>query len=133
MQAKLFEVRDRLTFIAVLAVRLEPGGEADRYLLARCGFGRDPDVQRGYVMMTALSSSLSSSSPDDWMAGGRTLRTAHRYIRDHWEELASGDIVDVEFLAGEIPAPRPSEATLRPIPAPTPKGDAHAGPMPAPE
>jgi hypothetical protein len=46
MEVKLFEVRDRMTFIPVVAVLMRPtdgviGGAAERYLLGRDNAGED--------------------------------------------------------------------------------------------
>lgn len=47
---KVLELRDEMTFIPWLAVRVEfPLIEAERYLLARSGFGRTMDAQQAYV------------------------------------------------------------------------------------
>ena len=111
MIAKTFEIRDRMTFIPVLAVKLEPCNEADRYLLARAGFGIDPVTQSGYVILTKINDNegLSTSDPYSWPGGLRTMQEAHKYIRFNFASLESGAVVDVEFLLGEKPAPAMSE------------------------
>jgi len=39
----------------------------------------------------------------------RTMLEAHRHVAAHWNELQSGDVVDVEFILGETAAPKVSE------------------------
>ena len=113
MESKLFEIRDRATFIPILAVRLTPASEAERYLLARSGYGLDPDYQGAYVILCRIvgGASQAHTTPDAWGRGQgtRTLSTAHHYIINNWEELTSGDVVDVEFILGETSEPKVSE------------------------
>jgi len=40
----------------------------------------------------------ANCDPYDWICN--TWRVAHSYIEEHWEELKSGDVVDVEFIMG---------------------------------
>lgn len=114
MQPKTFEIRDRATFIPAIALRLDPGTDRDRYLLARAGYGRLRSVQSGYILLSCNVSGgtdiIMNSDPNAW--GGRTFPVAHRYIIEHWDELESGAVVDVEFIMGETVAPKQSEAAL---------------------
>lgn len=105
MICKLLEVRDRMTFVPVMAVRLEPACEADRHLLARAGYGTRPESQREYILYVKINggSGASSCDPFDW--GDRTHATAHRFIAENFDTLASGDVVDVRFILGETDAP----------------------------
>lgn len=108
MEAKIFEVRDRGTFVPMLAVQLKPDREEDRYLLARMGYGRTPEEQRCYVVLWALAGGDASTDPN--YCGGRTRPTAHRYIAEKWLTLISGDVIDVEFILGETTTMKCSEA-----------------------
>jgi hypothetical protein len=38
-----------------------------------------------------------------------THRVAHDHIRQHWDELRDGDVIDVEFILGRSSAPKVSE------------------------
>lgn len=111
MDVKTFEVRDRLTLIPILAVRLKPGNAADRFLLARAGFGTSPETQAGYILVCKLAGSdrAMQIGPFDW-PDRRTMANAHLYLEKHFDELDSGAVIDVEFLRGETRAPKPSEA-----------------------
>lgn len=112
MQTKTFEIRDAGTFIPVMAVKLEPGCEADRYLLARAGYGREPASQARYVMLVRLVGGMVSAQydPHEWgLAMGRTMLVAHEHILAHFDELASGDVVDVEHILGLSAGPKTSE------------------------
>lgn len=111
MEAKTFEIRDRMTFIPMLAVRLYPYNEADRYLLERAGFGQTYDEQASYVVLVEVNGGPGRAAvvPWDWGYWDRTHQVAHGYIVKNWESLHSGDVVDVEFILGETAAPKRSE------------------------
>lgn len=111
METKLFEVRDRMTFLAVIAIKLEPGNEPDRYLLAMSGYGLRAEKQRQYILMGKLQTGnlKCSSSDHEGYPTVRTLPMAHHHIQKHWEELTSGDVIDVEFILGEVEAPKISQ------------------------
>lgn len=113
MDTKLFEVRDEGTFIPVMAVRLNPRNEQERYLAARSGYGRTPEAQRKYVLVAPLygGAGVLTSDPYKCDCPGRTLRTAHQHIIDHFDELESGAVIDVEVLLGLSATPKLSEAT----------------------
>lgn len=115
MIAKTFEIRDAATFIPVLAVKLAPGCEADRYLLARSGHGRTPDSQAQYVMIWRLSDQEGVLSPCDWNYPPRTMKVAHEWIQKNFDQLQSGEVVDVEFIIGLRPAPKISEREECPL------------------
>lgn len=121
MEAKLFEVRDRGTFIPVLAVLLLPTVpqpvtatqtmgfaqylEKERYLLARCGFRTVRMVQ-----LTHLQSMKTHHEDWEWEQDGtRTMGAAHRHILRAWDMLKTGDVIDVEYLAGESKTAKVSE------------------------
>ncbi len=104
---KLIEIRDRMTFLPALAVRLDPSCEADRYLAARAGFGTRPEQQREYIILTKLVGNMATSDPHDW--NDRTMNVAHCYLLEHFAEVPDGGVVDVEFILGETAAPAASE------------------------
>lgn len=112
MITKTFEIRDASTFIPVLAVKMVPGCESDRYLLGRSGFGTDPDRQAEYILVVKIDGGdgKSNCDPYGWAGGARTMRVAHAYIQKNWDALESGAVVDVEFIQGEKPNEKRSEA-----------------------
>lgn len=109
METKLFEVRDRGTFIPVICVKLEPGNEPDRYLLAMTGFGLRPETQAKYVLYGVLNTGKFIYTADGHDYSARTSPIAHNHIQKHWEELNSGDVIDVEFILGESKRPKESQ------------------------
>lgn len=106
MQTKLFELRDAGTFVPVLCTMMESDQDQEAWLLRRAGY------QAGgcLVMMTGLVNhpDKASYSPYDW-GDNRTRKIAHQYITDHWDKLASGAVIDVEFILGIRAQPKKSE------------------------
>lgn len=123
MIIKLLEVRDRGTFIPVIAIAMvveSPGTipqearEARRWLLRRCGYAEDdrhPTITLASLAATRTADRPSGKTfcadPHDW--GDRTYHVAHVYIERNWHDLKDGDVVDVEFILGETAAPKQSE------------------------
>jgi hypothetical protein len=112
LHAKTFELRDRGTFIPIVAVSCKVGDganveryEADEYLLRRSGYRSEYQT----VLLTRLDGSgKAHCDPYDWE--DRTFKTAHNYIQNNWDALTSGDVIDVEFILGETTTPKISEA-----------------------
>jgi hypothetical protein len=111
MESKTFEIRDAGTFIPVLAIKLSPGCEPDRFLLGRAGYGIRPEKQAEYVMLCKIDGGegFSTCDPYAWPGGARTFPVAHRYIIEHFDEMESGAVVDVEFVLGITKEPKTSE------------------------
>lgn len=103
MIAKTFEVRDVGTFIPVLAVKLCPANESDRYLLARAGYGTTPEMQSEYIQLLRFNggSGNASCDPFHWGEGSRTMFIAHRFIISNFDTLVSGEVIDVEYILGD--------------------------------
>lgn len=91
MTTKLLEVRDRATFIPVMATRIS---RDDGYLARRAGFGEHP-----MIILTKLTDIDSEYDAYAW--GNRTMTVAHNYIDAHFDDLKDGAVVDVEFILGE--------------------------------
>lgn len=92
IEVKLFEIRDRATFISALAVRFVGN---DDYLLRRAGFGQTLP----YAMLTHIESQRTEYDAFKW--GNRTMQAAHHHIISDWPALTSGQVVDVEYILGE--------------------------------
>jgi hypothetical protein len=105
MKIKLFEIRDEGTHIPAFAIstRPLPGSVAQNYLLRRAGFESGNAVILGYL----CGERHSSADPYFW--GNRTMKVAHEYITEHFDELAPGAVVDVEFIMGITKKPKVSE------------------------
>jgi hypothetical protein len=112
IQTKLFEVRDVGTFIPVLATSLwvlpECKDDPESYLIRRAGFA--PSNRE--VCVIRLSDFTGGYDPNGSWCDTRTMPVAHKYIREHWDDLQSGAVIDVEFIRGEAAEPRLSERLL---------------------
>lgn len=109
MQAKTFEIRDIATFIPVLAIRLSPSCDRDRYLFARAGFGTSSKEQRRYICLAKMNGGSGIISSDSFRWGDRTIQIAHQYIIEHWDVLDSGEVIDVQYILGETKEKKKSE------------------------
>lgn len=110
MISKTFEIRDKGTFIPVLCVKLLPESDKDRFLLARAGYGRFTNEQGRYVLMCQINGGIGKASSDPYSWGGRTYPVAHNYINEHFDDLESGEVIDVEFILGESKEKKLSES-----------------------
>lgn len=95
MELKLLEIRDRMTFIPVYALRVN--GD-DSPLLRMAGFGL-----HDYVILGRLNKGEQTYNAFDW--NDRTMQTAHLWIIENWFSLVNGSVVDVQFILGETPEP----------------------------
>ena len=112
MEVKLLEVRDRATFIAVIAIRAEFRSDEERFLLRRAGYAIeqiDPVLlhEEPYILFAPLDGGRMEYDP--FKQPNRTLSRAHFHAVSNWAELKSGDVVDVEFISGESKQPKQSE------------------------
>lgn len=112
MKILALEVRDTATFIPVAAVQMTDANEAQRYLLRRCGYDLT-HKPLAIVLFRMNGDGYAYSDPYSW--GGRTMQMAHQHILEHFDELADGDVIDVEYLLGERDAPKPSERLTVPL------------------
>jgi hypothetical protein len=124
---KYLEVRDRATFIPVVAFcSYEVVFAADSqyalsepqrsrivgYGIARNGFrvarGEHPGDDQ--VIVVRLDNVAATADPYDWTNGARTIREAHNYITANYQELRDGDVIDVEYILQETASKKRSEA-----------------------
>lgn len=126
MILKLFELRDSGTFIPIFAFQCRPtywgAGDmqlfnAERYLLSRAGFdhkGLDDHVIIGRLECESPGVSQCTYDVHAHSTVARTFLHAHRYIEQHWAELESGAVIDVEFILKETAEPKISERRSHP-------------------
>lgn len=105
MQVKMFEIRDAATFIPCIGIAMHtPESEKEHFLLRRSGFS--PDIP--LILFVRADGGPSRYDPYGW-PDPRTMPTAHRYVADHWNELESGAVIDVEYILGETDTKKISE------------------------
>ena len=105
MKSKALEIRDELTFIAALAVDMNPENDSQQWLLRRCGYSCSGEPN---VIVTRLDGGGKATN-DSYAWGDRTWTVAHDYIIQHWDALKDGDVVDVSYILGETSQPKMSE------------------------
>lgn len=96
MKTVILEVRDKNTFIPVLAIHLEPSTADAAYLFRRAGFHRELPC----VYLIRLSDMRGHADAYGWNEA-RTLGHAHTFIEKNIVMLYDGDVVDVQFILGE--------------------------------
>lgn len=102
MTIKFIEIRDRATFIPAVAYRVDGG---DHYLARRAGFG----VGTSYIFITRLTDNECHWNPNEWQNRRMTRLHSWFYEDGNWDKIASGDVVDAEFILGERALPKVSE------------------------
>ena len=103
LDTKVLEVRDSGTHIPVIAIRMLAKNGVQAYYFRRLGFPADGSTI-GVIKMDDLDGNV-----DPYAWPNRTMANAHHWIYDHFDELADGDVVDVEFILGERAAKKVSE------------------------
>lgn len=103
MIVKALEIRDEGTTISMLAIRPIPNNPQQRAVLRHAGYG-DPE---GYVILIGAHDCCGSYNPHKQPSSTRLQ--AHLWIKEHFDELKDGDVVDVEFILGKSAAPKKSE------------------------
>ena len=100
IEAKLIEIRDALTFIPAMCFKVMGTEEADRYLIASAGYGKeDIEQYQRYTFLIRLNDLECKYDPNHW--GDRTMFNAHKYVEDYYELIDSGDVIDVEYILQE--------------------------------
>lgn len=107
IETKLFELRDRATFIPAFAFRCRSSEAIEQWLLRKAGYS---SLKLPCVILGNLSCpSACACVPYGHRGDTRTYPVAHEYIEKHWDELKSGDVIDVEFILGETIEKKVSE------------------------
>jgi hypothetical protein len=113
MVTKAFEVRDRMTFIPALAVKLESTDPVEIWIMWKGGY--HPQANETFVVMVHLGRGEGKIDAFEWK--DRTMSEAHKYVAKNFDKLKTGDIIDVEFILGETTVKKTTE---RDRPAKTP-------------
>ena len=96
---KLFEVRDRMTFIPVMATSIKFSDEKELFLLGQAGYYGDA---LNLILVCQLGSGRTEYEEYAWVNQGRTMPAAHRFIQEHFDLLQTGDVIDVREVLGEV-------------------------------
>lgn len=109
MQIKMIEVRDSCTCIAAIAIRPWPSGPVEEIFLRYAGFGFSSDcILFGYLHASGTMAKWTYD-PFDWPENPHTMRAAHHYVAQHFDELKNGAVVDIEYIMGRTRAVKQAE------------------------
>ena len=102
MITKLLEIRDEGTCIPAMATEAVPDNGRQMAILSRAGYG-----ESRCIILQHLHKGRATYNPYDW--NDRTYSIAHQYIIQHWDDVADGDVIDVQFIRGETAEKKVSE------------------------
>lgn len=104
MKVKMVEIRDEGTRIAALAIKTQGETPQEGAFWYGTGFAKDT------VLLIRPEDRQIEYSPYSWDSYYRTMRHAHLYILNHFDELPdTGAVIDVQVILGETVAPKTSE------------------------
>jgi len=106
MITRVIEIRDEGTRIMALAIKMEAANRLEEQALRCYGYPRDGSA----IVLMNLNDQKASSDPySEVWNGSRTMRAAHAWITEHWDDFREGDVIDCRFIAGTASAPARSE------------------------
>lgn len=108
MEIKLIEIRDSATFIPAIAIKMGANDSAEHYLLSRSGYGTTNEDMSKYVFLARLQEMQFQYETFMW-GDARTMPVIHEYLQKRWEDVESGQVLDVQYILMENPQPKVSE------------------------
>lgn len=105
MQIKFVEIRDEGTCIAAMIMKVVGGDPVAQLFLDREGYPKDGSA----VILMRLGDQQANVDPYGWPGNQRTVPNAHRWCYEHFDEIVSGQVVDVRMILGEAIAPADAE------------------------
>lgn len=101
MKIKFFEVRDRMTLIPVMVIKLSSQKIPVGRLLERAGI--DPDQDYPTYLVVKLTEGISNYFCYDWEKNkGRTMFEFHQHIQENFDQYEKEcNLVDIEYVLGE--------------------------------
>jgi len=97
---KIVEIRDRATFIPALAWKVQPESALQKVLFKSIGY-----YQPCIMLMSIQAPNHSARYSDDWGKHGRTMGTAHKWIEENFDNIVDCQVIDVEYILGEVEKP----------------------------
>lgn len=108
MESKVFEVRDRMTFIPLIAVRMNHREADERYLVRQAGWREE------FLFGRMSNDSIALEHVARWRHCA-TLGTACEFIAQNWEALENGAVIDSEYIRGESKQPKVKQRLENPL------------------
>lgn len=113
VDVKVFEIRDRGTTIPWLAFRFAyPMSEKERRLLGHAGYGPNACEWAGVIQGRADCGGEDSNSGlhyDVYAIANDRTREAALFIEKRFDDLTSGQVIDVRVILGEAADPVESD------------------------
>lgn len=97
MEVKVLEIRDSLTYLGALAIKMTSSDPIQSRHLWRAGY----EPGSPCIVMVRLNDAQGACDPYMWperSGGTRTMAHAHLYVVEHWDELRDGDVIDIEHI-----------------------------------
>lgn len=101
MEVKLFEVRAPATLIIIMAIKLTANNTNSASLLCHSGYGRTIKEFENYIMVVPVDGGHGFATTDPYEQIIYEIKVAHLYIKDHFDELDNGSVIDTEFICGK--------------------------------
>jgi hypothetical protein len=110
MISKVFELRSPATLIVILATRLSAENLQSATLLFHSGYGRYPKDIENYILVTPLDGGGNDvATTDPYMHKIEEIRIAHIYLREHFDELDNGSVIDIDYIQGNTNEPKETD------------------------
>ena len=98
-ETKIFAIHDVMTLVSMMVQRLVPETLQEELILSRAGY-REID---NYFFFSTFRDEMGEFTYDVYkLENQRSFGTAARYIKQNWDELESGELIDIEYILGEI-------------------------------
>lgn len=105
-EIKVIGVHDECTYKPMIVFRVAPENERERRILARAGFGPEPEEQAAYTFFYDVDRGQCDYGHYR-LADQETCGTAARFVRDvrGFDRLKHGEFLDCECVRGESAHP----------------------------
>ena len=117
-EVKIFEIRDEATCMIAVTWLVRSHNEQERWALCSRGFGRTGSYGSGvhcmcgdvpYMLTYIPELNQCDYSPERLFGGEQRYVKTIEWIRDHFDELEGGSVVDVRCVNGERDRPARSD------------------------
>lgn len=105
MKSKMFEIRDDGTTITAIAIKTQPEDMNEFYHFRRGGWLED-----SIILIKTNGEAYCEYDAFSWLKDGtRTMHEAHKYIKEHFDELNNFDVIDIQYILGETDTKKQSD------------------------
>jgi len=96
---KFFEIKDKGMTVLAMAVKIDADlmCERDCKIIKAAGH----QVNNFRLQLTRLRDGETKFLHTGWVMRGRMMKIAHKYIDENFDDLASGEVIEIEKIAKE--------------------------------